>query len=323
MNYCNSHVKHLKASLLGDLAAGELNPGKGRILSVFDHVCNIRTGVQSGFSLGDGYIPMAPYHIRVGGDTIIKDLGFKQGMEVRITADGILIPQRQIIIHFDQAGVWNSSLPALRSEGPEGDNLDHRMEVLYEYLTKHGQNEGLGGLNQHWAALFTGAIIDTGNYLLKSGYTHIKQLVERRRVTEDMLRGLVGLGPGLTPAGDDFLVGWLSAEFWNYFSSLPPESDNSRGCKAQGTYLHSLISGLEAIDLFTATTFVSAMQLKGAMKGNFNACLLNFYSFLKSPFEQFLSAVDDLITLGSTSGTDILTGVVFGFLKNCRKYTIK
>jgi len=115
---------------------------------------------------------------------------------------------------------------------------------------------------------------------------------------------LLGLGAGLTPAGDDFLCGLLAA--------LECTSAE-RG--ADGRFLRTWSRSLE--DRLGATTAVSATFLENAIAGCFPQALAAFAASLAggsafTPGGPPRTALDRLCALGHSSGMDTATGFLFG-----------
>jgi hypothetical protein len=106
---------------------------------------------------------------------------------------------------------------------------------------------------------------------------------------------LRGLGPGLTPSGDDLLVG-LSAALWKM--THPLAEFFACGCAA-GARL--------------ATTHVAASYLSYAARGEFAESL---HAVLDAIVGGDDRGVDDCVTQltswGATSGVDCLVGILFG-----------
>lgn len=100
-------------------------------------------------------------------------------------------------------------------------------------------------------------------------------------------RALIGLGPGLTPAGDDCLVGWLA------------------GLWAGGDSGHALVASTGPVLLAAArerTGPLSRAFLAAAVAGAFAEPVR---AFVARPDAARLAA---LLTLGATSGRDLLAG---------------
>jgi len=115
---------------------------------------------------------------------------------------------------------------------------------------------------------------------------------------------LIGLGPGLTPSGDDLLVGYLAVHYkfnspikrWIYNAGIIDQIvKKSRG----------------------KTTSVSWQFLTCASHGLFSEILLRVInSFIISSrcySQKRDSVMDDFLSWGHTSGTDTMVGVLLGF----------
>jgi hypothetical protein len=112
----------------------------------------------------------------------------------------------------------------------------------------------------------------------------------------------VGWGEGLTPAGDDYLVGLCAA-----LGSLA-----ARDAK-RGAFLDDLRGRI--VPLRARTTPVSAHYLGLAADGHFNADVLRARDALQAGRDarRARAAFEALIEVGSTSGADALTGILSGF----------
>jgi hypothetical protein len=100
------------------------------------------------------------------------------------------------------------------------------------------------------------------------------------------LSGLVGLGPGLTPSGDDFLAGVILAECMVRGARIPVDRE-------------------EIAASLDRTTPEGRTLLTLALENRFPAYLLHFALEAAEPRS---STVQDACSHGGTSGTDALTG---------------
>jgi hypothetical protein len=112
----------------------------------------------------------------------------------------------------------------------------------------------------------------------------------------DETSALVGLGPGLTPEGDDLLTGLLVA-----LRSL-------RGAEA----LTRRLSDAIVAQAPTRTTEISAALLRCAASGYAIPRLLEFVEALGSPPSsgELVSALNRLLAVGHTSGVALAHGVL-------------
>jgi hypothetical protein len=131
--------------------------------------------------------------------------------------------------------------------------------------------------------------------LMKSSADHDAELFEHACDT------LVGLGPGLTPSGDDLLVGFLATQYkfdspikrWLYDSGLIERIIRKQKEK---------------------TTSVAFQFLKCASEGLFSEILIDVIDSIiardHSHGKKQYPVLDDFLRWGHTSGTDTMVGVV-------------
>ncbi len=118
-------------------------------------------------------------------------------------------------------------------------------------------------------------------------------------------RALVGNGPGLTPSGDDALVGLLA---------VLHRVGTSEGCAAP---LLLLAGSLDA--LLCRTTFAGAHYLRLAIDGHFGEHLTDLVDALGTEGGASAEQIARVRATGATSGADALVGVVAGLrlLREC------
>jgi hypothetical protein len=118
----------------------------------------------------------------------------------------------------------------------------------------------------------------------------------------EAVRPLVGLGEGLTPSGDDFLVGLLAALHYG-----------GNGLRSMQVACR-LRLGAEAAKLGArATTPVSANYLRQAAGGSFSERLETVaVALLSEEGGDYAAAARLLIDTGHSSGTDSLVGLMLG-----------
>jgi hypothetical protein len=117
---------------------------------------------------------------------------------------------------------------------------------------------------------------------------------------------LIGWGEGLTPAGDDFLVGLMSG-----LGALADASPVRRD------FLKHLSGAIVA--QLVRTTPIAAHYLRLGAQGHFAANVHRLRSALLSANDVAVvrQCVDDALTLGATSGSDLVTGMVSGIAAWC------
>lgn len=117
-----------------------------------------------------------------------------------------------------------------------------------------------------------------------------------REVVQEKVRRMIGLGIGLTPSGDDFLTGML----------LVLQNEKELGHFLQQSVLQEL----------TGTNVISQHQLYFACQGVAKPSLLVVVQGIfdeTSELAKLQQAITETLAIGSTSGHDLLSGVVQGF----------
>ncbi|HUX38437.1 MAG TPA: DUF2877 domain-containing protein [Rectinemataceae bacterium] len=108
------------------------------------------------------------------------------------------------------------------------------------------------------------------------------------------IRLLVGTGPGLTPAGDDFLSGYLAS------AAARPD-------------MGFAILAREAEAAASATNELSASLLRQASRGHFPTALIDLAETLvEDSSPAAVTALRRLCAHGHSSGTDMASGFLFG-----------
>ncbi|OJG85511.1 hypothetical protein RV15_GL002576 [Enterococcus silesiacus] len=177
----------------------------------------------------------------------------------------------------------------------EYSRITERLKQLEQWLN-HLESKGGYLLNQTQATAYEKMIHrmlqkESAQLLI---YLKEKQLFQARQ----QLNRVIGLGPGLTPSGDDFLVG-LALIFTtvNYpYHSLKQWLYNSRD------------------ELKKRTNIISFSTLDWAIKGVSRERIGSFLNELFSGEDEELLKEKMLavLAIGSTSGGDMLTGMLAG-----------
>lgn len=176
--------------------------------------------------------------------------------------------------------VFDTALPTAR-----GGDLSASAHDLVEHLARTRARTGLGG---DWSALTTDPSLTAAVDSLLGGRA------------DDAVIYWMGRGPGLTPSGDDVLVGMIAALRFSGAidsSSLAP--------------LRELVETAPS----RLTTEISAEYLHYACRGMVNGMVRDLLVALdRSNTVGVLNAVDQLSRYGHTSGFDCVLGVLIGLI---------
>jgi hypothetical protein len=109
----------------------------------------------------------------------------------------------------------------------------------------------------------------------------------------------IGRGRGLTPSGDDLLLGWLLIDWLGENPSSP---------------LHQVIRTKIELDQFT--TDISRHYLNSALNQQFSSAVLSIANYLtgKGALNDIDHLLADAVDYGNTSGIDTISGVVSALL---------
>ena len=191
-----------------------------------------------------------------------------------------------ILWDFAEAPTWNGEIPRLLSA-----QRGTFAKQIARFLHENGPERD-SGLFTAWQE-FSGEV----QQMRRCDSPYVQAFREGLYSLDTAMRGgraqdvfqasnrLLGLGPGLTPAGDDFLLGCLAT--WRSFGiplSLLYQGDD---CLAQ---------------IKRRTTTVSYFMLEQCLQGFVNDAFVQLFE--KQELEAFLN-------IGSTSGVDMLIGAMF------------
>jgi hypothetical protein len=183
----------------------------------------------------------------------------------------------QLTIDLTTAVSWNPT--------PSWHNpLD--LDLIQSILTNHPDFE-------------TAVPLHLASQMQQALHNHDRVLIARTA------RQLAGLGPGLTPAGDDFLVGVLYSLFSNHYSVIGNPSSN------YGSLLTDYCSLITAAAV-PHTTTLSANLLQAAGRGEASQVWHDLMSAHTSDFfkksDVYYKAITSILRTGHSSGSDAMLG---------------
>jgi Protein of unknown function (DUF2877) len=278
------------------LLARLAGPRRGRIHSVYRSAINVMLPPGDLIVIADPPLGGLPNGVLVDLGPDHCRLGLDPDQLVLLDARSIVVPAIGLRIALDSAVSWSPRLPVPdRGAGPRWRHRAHDVRAFAAARTvaaAGSASEGLGGLlagvrprRLPIHAARTAAVLDQLAAALPSGDVDAAGRVARR---------LVGLGPGLTPSGDDALIGLAAA--------LQAMRHPARG------FLDEAID-----DVALRTTVVAATFLRHAAAGEFSERLQRLIAALLGDKDAAVApAIEGAMAWGATSGTDCLVGVLFG-----------
>jgi hypothetical protein len=287
-------LRPLAAFEVGCLARQALQPGqRGRVGAIFEHsfyVSLARTAV----CVGPAALGAGPLNLRCRRNPRgWRAAELREGMAVLVGPHELRLPPH-LAISVAEAAVWTPEPPGHWSAASLGAGL----AVLDGLLPERVPKQGLGFLALPWhadeAAQSAVAAAACGPAKALSAFLHRAMARNGDQTSPPVhaLHALIGLGPGLTPSGDDLLGGALVAL---HLLDRPDLAE---------TLWHEISGALE-----TGTNAISRAHLAAAARGlggaTLHAILNDLLTGKRDVLAARLAAVD---RIGHTSGWDALAG---------------
>jgi len=272
----------------------------GSVLSVFTGACNLVSDQDEVIALVGQRVGNGPLNIVLEEDSFLAR-GLEVGLPVKGDGRGIRVGEalnnEPYRISLAEAEVWE---PRLEGEGLTVDwpGLKASLALLHDHLIAQAPAESLACLLAAGAA---------GERSVESAYRRaargaIEGLLAALQVgdCQGIIVGaaaLAGLGPGLTPAGDDFLLGLMAGlRTWHQFLARKGLSVEE-ACQA----IYGAAAG--------RTNLLSTALLRSAREGMFGEAWHELLAALRQgKAAEVRRAADRILGFGETSGADALNG---------------
>lgn len=253
-----------------------------------------------------------PLTLNLEESSVLKNI--KAGNSVQFNSGEITFPDQKISFSLNDSKIWNSPLP-VDNPGQFPQGVDAALSLAQKsasgnpYFPLLFDNPG-----KIPGAAVIGERIQNLQDALKTGVT--------KNVAEAAIK-LLGLGPGLTPLGDDFLLGvLLTFNRWGHvLIPTQPEirKDGPPAQRAAGQSNHAtqIINDLNQIILENTrlkTTQISASLLTCAVEGAADERLLKVLDGFFSDLDITKKDLKNILRWGSSSGIAVLAGI-FSVLK--------
>jgi len=261
---------------------------EGEVHSIFSKALNIRTEENELISIVAAEKLNGPNRILIELplDKAFISLKIKEGTRVVGNREKIIINGGSLSVSLEKAEKW---LPEVKRKGNTPyfqikDNLLSLKKSLSIEREGDRISQALRTRTQELIASIKGKDIP--------------------KVSENIKR-LIGFGEGLTPSGDDFLVGLIASL---HLLSSPKRK-------------HLLKKMKEIINLEKdRTTFLSGKFLEYACQGRFPETILNLIEAIFSENREGVEkATKRCLNFGATSGRDTILGVLEGLSLNVKE----
>jgi hypothetical protein len=282
---------------------------RGEIHSVFQNTLNIKTS-------GGQLISILSLADLDGPNTVLTELpqghdflsmGLRSGMPVRLGGDEADLGEGALNLRIGRAHKWWPRL-AGGLERLDMDRLRMNLDGLLADLPREHLQGGLGRLILSVHEIVDGrweALEEQEDELVKRALPGIRDLWQgalgvNEVLLQKALDELLGLGTGLTPSGDDVLLGFIGTLSVVSRRIGSPRTDR---------LLEIIKNHLNA--LRDRTTFISSNLLSYACAGRIsNPILATIRALLFEEQEAARAAAGSLLGQGASSGSEILLGVM-------------
>jgi hypothetical protein len=267
----------------------------GSVLSVFAEACNLVSHQGEVVALVSQQVGNGPLNIVLEGNGFLPR-GLEAGLPVEADGRSIRVGEA-LTVSLAGAEVWE---PRLEWAGLNADRpgLRANLAVLHDHLIAQAPAESLARF------LGAGAV---GARSVESTYRKVAQKAiegllaalhegDRQGIAAGAA-ALAGLGPGLTPAGDDFLLGVMAGlRTWPQFLA-------GRGLSVEEACqtIYKAATG--------RTNLLSMALLRSAKEGMFGeAWHILLAALRQGKAREVREAADRVLGFGGTSGADALSG---------------
>ena len=301
------HARSADLALLRAVRAGGLS---GRIHSIFDRALNIEVDGGRLVTLASRDLDDAPHSARLDTGGFAATHGVV-GEPVRPSGTGLRIGAGVEVV-FASARPWRCRLPAYPvAAAPPQPNLLRAVGLLHAPGVGgsfppvppgevgdvgHGNGNGDGEVGDLLAA--------ARGVLARHSAELLAALEDGRHADAgDHAVSMVGLGPGLTPSGDDYLVG--------LFAVLHVDGSPCRGWLGGGRDVVARAA--------TRTHAISLAALHQAARGRVRQSIVDLVgALLEGTPDTVDVAMRRVLAIGSSSGADIAAGLLAGLELNRR-----
>ncbi|WP_258280148.1 DUF2877 domain-containing protein [Paenibacillus sp. SC116] len=284
-------VRHALSGDIEFVQVIERSTFSGWIHSIFDKTVNIER-----LENGELYT-VACRSMDNGPNTLVTEISHFHELGLGVNdnvyvENGHLCMGNKLIVPIHQVYKWECRLPDFPKDA---EQLQRNLEIMREHIHLYGHT---GGMKQGGQSRSNHSFENEVSKMLHERSSLLKHaLLNHLPSATQHATSLIGLGPGLTPSGDDFLVGLFT------IMSLPnnPYRQDMQWCEETADTAKGL------------TNDISYMTLKKAAVGKVRASIVNLLHALASPNQdELINALSRVLNIGSSSGTDIALGLICG-----------
>ncbi|MBU4484562.1 DUF2877 domain-containing protein [bacterium] len=267
-----------------------------KILSVGDSICEGEYRLHSGFNCAANFINKKYFLSLVNSgigagpiNIVVKDFDFSKAKNVKVKANSVTINDE--LFQFSDSVIFDSKLHLLNIDE---ERLKTNLKYLKQRVINDASDKSLAFiLDELRLKNFTTKFEENLTKTILGGVNKIYL-----GKIEDGIKEIRGVGFGLTPSGDDFVAGFLFGLHLAECVGISDANDLIKRVRAEAK------SNNPIADAF----------LRCAGEGCFFDHLKRLIILLCYDNDDEISRnVDNLLTIGANSGSDLLTGFITTF----------
>lgn len=197
------------------------------------------------------------------------------------------------LIDFSDVEIIHTQIPEQTGE-LSINSITYKLKICEECLVKFGKLSGFAASLLGKDNIYKKHVLKGLNYLKRAYFS------KNKNEMASALCEFIGLGQGLTPSGDDFICGFITVFF--YCPSITGLDNN-----------WTRDMGLKVTEYAAKnTTLVSYNMLRACLNGEVSVHMQNLMKcILTVEDENLLPSIEIILQLGSTSGSDMISGVLY------------
>jgi hypothetical protein len=243
-----------------------------------------------------------PQGIRLETPADFSFVGIQVGEHVTCRTGLLRLKSLLLTIDLHQARLWKCDLPALKTELTD-PAVESAWKAVWQALNRRQSIAE--------AEIFADDLLGSGRIphmsVPQKAAEAMQALLQSTRkfdlTAASAARELIGLGSGLTPAGDDLLAGYL-AGLWCLTDGKPERREFVSGL------------GRKIVRLSRRTNDISRTYLYHAARGQVSSRLAALAEAISrgESGELLLAVAENAMRVGHTSGMDAVTGLLLGMV---------
>ena len=287
----------------------------GEVIATFDHTCYVTGPNGSLICIAGDQADDGPAMLRVDfGNTFdMGGIGVRVGMPASVHRSDLLLGPH-IRLRMAGAVAW---IPPEASQSAPPATILRCLRALTEDLTPSAPDAGLAPLVRYAEDLAHGREFPMRGQMVGLALPGVSAIVNglclgSEPEIERGVRTLIGLGPGLTPSGDDFLGGLIVA--LKSERRAARGHDSSSGADSDLGIMTSVLADSVVRSAAAGTTRISASLLTYAAKGTGSAGVHRLLELIMGAGarSRCSRAALKVAGAGHTSGWDCLAGLFLG-----------